>query len=108
MSRTTKKCTPKEKISRSRRLQKYEVAYEICMKKLHKNSPPKCTKSPRKKPNKSPRKKKESKKSTPRKKSLNIYQTFVQEESKQDKYQGIDSKTRLKLISQAWHNKKKD
>lgn len=96
-------------VSRSIRLRKYEEAYEDCIKKTRI-----LKKSSRKSPTKKPKTRKSSKKPTnspsnspkkPVKRPLNSYQKFVQTESQKTKYQGMDAKTRMRSISNAWKNK---
>jgi hypothetical protein len=100
------------RISRSTKLRKYASVYKSYVRK---NEQSKISKSPPRKrePSKStrarrlsiePRKEKGSKKEVPKskRKSLNPYQKFVQQESKKDKYKDLPGKKRLGAIAIAW------
>jgi hypothetical protein len=104
--------SPKKHISKSKRIKKYEVAYELCLKKINII---KMKKSP------TPRSKKIVKErysirnsrssihdtdikkhNEKRKPSLNRYQKYIQDESKRNKYKNKSPKSRLSLIASSW------
>jgi hypothetical protein len=101
------------RLSRSTKLRKYACVYKSYVRKTEQS---KISKSPRcvRKPNKTTRVRRESrrekekpekkKKGVPKskRKTLNAYQKFVQQESKKDKYRDIPGKQRLGAIAAAW------
>ncbi len=84
------------KLTRSIRLHKYEAIYTDYMKKEN-----------MKEVKKEDKEDKEDKKET-KKSSLNIYQKFVKEESKKDKYRNMRGSERLSAIASAWEIKKRE
>jgi hypothetical protein len=94
------------KITRSRRLKKYEQMY---MRYIDEKTPQ------QKSPRKSRRKieveieeiQKEKKRKKKKKKKLNDYQKFVKNESKKEKYKGISSSERFTTIASQWDIHKK-
>ena len=104
------------RISRSTKLRKYASVYKSYVRKTEQS---KISKSPRRarKPHKTTRARRESretrrekekperkKKEVPKskRKTLNAYQKFVQQESKKDKYRDLPGKQRLGAIAAAW------
>lgn len=107
------------RISRSTKLHKYASVYKSYVRKTEQS---KISKSPRRarKPHKTtrarresretrrekekPERKSEKKKEVPKskRKTLNAYQKFVQQESKKDKYRDLPGKQRLGAIAAAW------
>ena len=105
------------RISRSTKLRKYASVYKSYVRKSEQS---KISKSPRRvrKPHKTTRARRESregrkeksekkerkKKEVPKskRKTLNAYQKFVQQESKKDKYRDLPGKQRLGAIAAAW------
>ena len=78
--------------SRSKRLRKYAIVYEECLKKM----PIKKTRSRRVKIlNKSP-------------KTLNSYQIFVRDESRKSKYSGVSAQERMTEMAKEWKLKIKN
>ena len=91
---------PKE-ISKSTKLRKYAIVYKSYIRKTEQSN---ISKSPRR-PRKSEKSNIVNKDKIPKKKSLNLYQKFVQNESKKDKYKELPGKQRLKAIALEWKNK---
>jgi deoxyribodipyrimidine photolyase len=107
------------RMSRSTKLRKYASVYNSYVRKTEQS---KINKSPRRerKPHKTTRARRESresrehckekpeikseKKEVPKskRKTLNSYQKFVQQESKKDKYKDIPGKQRLSAIAAEW------
>jgi hypothetical protein len=131
MSRKTKSSELKKYESIYQKCLKEQQKSTKCLlsKKASKKSPKKeskkeSKKSPKKESKKSPKKeskkspKKESKKS-PKKESkkdvkktlvsskLNTYQLFVKNESKKNKYKGLEAKERMLIIGKEWQKMKK-
>lgn len=123
----TKSFEKNPKITRSARLRKYESAYKAYLRKTEQSKISKSPRIPRKKrrmpvvtSRSGPRPKNISRrevkkkhkictstvsKSKPKKEKrrpLNAYQKFVQNESKKSKYKNIPGKKRLSIIAEEW------
>ena len=95
---------PKE-ISKSTKLRKYAIVYKSYIRKTEQSNISKSPRRPRKSEKSNIVNKDKIPKKIPKKKSLNMYQKFVQNESKKDKYKELPSKQRLKAIALEWKNK---
>lgn len=107
-----------KKVSKSKKLHKYENVYKKYVKEQQKTLLKESKKSLRKSPKKLPKKevkklpKKEVKKSPKKevkkspKKELNKYQLFVQNENTKAKYKGLCPKERMNIISKEWSKNK--
>lgn len=90
--------------TKSSELKKYESIYQKCLKEQQKST--KCLLS-KKESKKSP--KKESKKDVKKtlvSSKLNTYQLFVKNESKKNKYKGLEAKERMLIIGKEWQKMK--
>jgi hypothetical protein len=102
------------RLTRSARLKKYEIKYNSCIQYIEKQKHAKKRTQPIKKPRskrteentQTVKKCVKENKDEKIKKKLNIYQKFVQEESKKNKYSGMEAKERMTKIGIAWKAKK--
>ena len=90
-----------QRVTKSVRLRKYQMAYDLCVKKslIVPNQSSKSSRPPRsaKPKTRSPKEKV--------KKRLNPYQLFVKKESNKSTYEGLSSKERMKVIGALWRDK---
>jgi hypothetical protein len=95
-----------KKLSRSRRLRRYEIEYKKFIKNMKetdvKNN---IIKSPRRYKNRESNSSNISKDKSKRK--LNSYQKFVKKEMNKEKYKDMPSKERMIKIGELWKNKNK-
>ena len=109
---TEKRSSKNDKSSRrSKKLRKYEIAYNKCIKLCRKSA--KKRKSTRKTRKSSKRKstllksrKRRIKKSKSPNRSLNAYQKFVKTESRKSIYKGKSVKSRMRAIAKLWKKSK--
>ena len=112
-----------ESPSKSRKLRKYGIVYEACLKKTQNSSSEICKKAQNPRPSKrdsraskncpgeaNPKTRKKTDVQigyTPeKKKKLTEYQKYVKKESAKAKYRHVSPKTRMKNISREWKKSK--
>jgi hypothetical protein len=100
-----KKYTPikndESKINRSTKIRKYASVYKSYYRKTELAKTTKSPRRQRKSISNSEQKIKVKEKNN-HKKSLNLYQKFVQTESKKEKYKHLPGKERLSIIANLW------
>ena len=93
-----------KKLSRSRRLRRYEMEYKKFVKNVKEtNVKNNIIKSPRRYKNRESKSSNISKEKSKRK--LNPYQKFVKKEINKEKYKDMPSKERMVKIAELWKNK---